>query len=133
MPIFVTKKIEAIHGKQVFDKLIVDGKCLLDEFEDQLEAQYKSELGGIYHNMQDVANLKSLPYAKFHFYDKGKNGVREFEFKSRHLRVYGITRPNGKLIIMGGTKANQTSEHREFRRIKEQYLSYMEIIKSKIK
>ena len=65
---------------------------------------------------------------KFHFYDidkkqRRKDGVREFEFKSKHLRVYGITKPNGKIIITGGTKARQKVEQGEFRHLKNLYLA----------
>ena len=130
---FALEKIKAIKGKQEFVKLKVDGKCPFDEFENSLEKQYLPELAGIYHNMQDVADLKSLPDTKFHFYDlnkkqKNKDGVREFEFKSKHLRVYGITKSNGKIIITGGTKANQKDDQNAFRKLKTQYL---ESIKSK--
>lgn len=128
MPNFALRKIEAINGRQEFDKLIVDERCPFDEFEAGLEEQYKSELVGIYHHMQDVADLKPLPDTKFHFYDndkkqKRKDGVREFEFKSKHLRVYGITKPNGKIVITGGTKAKQEHEQNKFRRLKDQYLT----------
>lgn len=37
MPTFALQKIEAIKGKQEFDKLVVDGKCPFDEFEKGLE------------------------------------------------------------------------------------------------
>ena len=135
MSIFALEKIDAIKGKQEFVKLKVNDKCPFDEFENSLEKQYLSELVGIYHNMQDVADLKSLPDTKFHFYDlnkkqKNKDGVREFEFKSKHLRVYGITMPNGKIIITGGTKANQKADQNTFRKLKAQYLGS---IKSKKK
>ena len=78
---------------------------------------------GIYNVMQNVADLKSVPYNKFHFYDDGENGVREFEFKSKHLRVYGITKKNGKIVITGGTKANQPNDVTKFHRIKDLYLA----------
>ncbi len=123
MATFALCKIEAIRGIQEFDKLIVNGRCPFDDFENSLESQYQSELKGIYRCMQDIANLKTLPYAKFHFYDKSVDNVREFEFKSKHLRVYGITKPNGKIIITGGTKARQKKEQNVFRHIKDQYLA----------
>ena len=128
MPTFALQKIEAIKGRQQFDKLVVDGKCPFDEFEANLEEQYKAEMAGIYHYMQDVADLKPVSDDKYHFYDKDKkqrrkDGVREFEFKSKHLRVYGITKPNGKIIITGGTKARQKVEQGEFRRLKNLYLA----------
>jgi len=127
MPTFALQRIEAIKGKQEFDKLVVDGKCPFDEFENTLEVQYKSELVGIYAYMQNVADLKAVPREKFHFYDDGVSGVREFEFKSKHLRVYGITKPNGKIIITGGTKACQEAEQNEFRRLKKQYIASLAV------
>ncbi len=123
MPKFALEIIEAIQGKQEFVKLIVDGICPFDDFENGLQGQYKKELVGIYNSMQNISDLKTLPRNKFHFYDDGEQGVREFEFKSKHLRVYGITKPNGKIIILGGIKANQKNDESEFRRIKIQYLS----------
>lgn len=125
MHIFALEKIDAIKGKQEFLKLKVDNKCPFDEFENNLESRYKSELVGIYSCMHEVANLKSVPDTKYHFYDKNKkrkDGIREFEFKSKHLRVYGITQPKGKIIITGGTKAKQKDDQNEFRRLKNLYL-----------
>ena len=125
MHIFALEKIDAIKGKQEFLKLKVDNKCPFDELENNLESRYKSELVGIYSCMHEVANLKSVPDTKYHFYDKNKkrkDGIREFEFKSKHLRVYGITQPNGKIIITGGTKAKQKDDQNEFRRLKNLYL-----------
>lgn len=132
MPKFALRKIEAIKGTQEFDKLVVDGRCPFDEFEASLEKHYKSEMVGIYRYMQDVADLKLVSEDKFHFYDinkkqRRKDGVREFEFKSKHLRVYGITKPNGKIIITGGTKAKQEKEQNVFRRLKSQYLASLSI------
>ena len=43
MTIFALEKIEAINGKQQFDKLVVDGICPFDDFERNLEKQYKFE------------------------------------------------------------------------------------------
>ena len=123
MPTFALQKIEAIKGKQEFEKLVVDGKCPFDEFEKGLEERDRKEMVGIYNSMQAIADLRSLPYKKFHFYDEGENGVREFEFKSKNLRVYGITKKNGKIVIYGGTKANQVHDSAEFRRIKNLFLS----------
>lgn len=126
MPTFACKQITAIVGKQVFQKLVVNDVCQLDEFEDTLESQYKAELIGIYNTMNDVANLLSVPKTKFHFYDKAKGTYREFEFKSKHLRIYGITIPNGKLIILGGTKSNQRDDENKFRNIKKKYLDSLD-------
>lgn len=122
MPTFVLENVEGVNGKQRFDKLVVDGNCPFDRFEAEIETCYKSELVGIYAVMNEVANLRSVPFTKFHFYDKTKGGYREFEFKSKHLRVYGIGQPNGKIVITGGTKANQKKDESDFRRLKDEYI-----------
>lgn len=122
MPNFEIKIIDTVKGKQRFYKLIKDGICQIDDFESNLEEVYKSELRTIYAYMDQVANLKSLPQTKFHFYNNDKGGFREFEFKSKHLRVYGITINEGKLIILGGTKTNQKDDTNIFRKIKIEYI-----------
>ncbi len=119
---FVLNDMEAVKGKQSFKKLSIDGRCLFDEFEIEMCKNFQSEIESIYAVMNDVANLKAVPKERFHFYDDAKGGHREFEFKSRHLRVYGITIKGGKLIILGGTKAKQKKDESSFRRLKEQYL-----------
>lgn len=119
---FALEIIEAVKGTQKFEKLIVDGRCPFDIFEKNVEDIYKSELFGIYATMDQVANLKTVPRKKFHFYDNAKGLYREFEFKSKHLRVYGITIPGGKVIITGGTKAKQKVEQTKFRCLKKLYI-----------
>lgn len=122
MNTFALEKLEGVDGKQQFDKLIVNGSAPFDKFEKDIGDNYKPELIGIYAIMNDVANLKSVPYSKFHPYSDGKDGVREYEFKSKHLRVYAIEQPGGKIVIIGGTKANQRKDEAEFRRIKKLYV-----------
>lgn len=72
-----------------------------------------------------IGELKELPYPnprKIEIYNKEKGEYREFEYKSSHLRVYGITKKNGQIIILGGTKTKQSAEEKEFRSIKRKYL-----------
>ena len=122
MNIFALEKLEGVDGKQQFDKLLINGTAPFDEFERDIGDNYKPELTGIYAVMNEVANLKSVPYNKFHPYSDGKDGVREYEFKSKHLRVYAIEQQGGKIIIIGGTKANQKKDESEFHRIKKLYV-----------
>ena len=120
---YTLERMEQIRGKQVFDKLVVDGVAPFDTFIDKLEERYHSEVGTLYSYMDAVANLRSLPKTKFHPYSDGKDGVREYEFKTKHLRAYAIEQRGGKIIIIGGTKANQTKEQAEFRRLKIGYVA----------
>lgn len=124
MPTFALDTLEQVKGKQIFYKLIVDGECPFDEFVDGLEKQYESEMDGIFNWMNRVANNNSVPKEKFHPYDDGKKGIREYEFKSKHLRVYAIEYPNGKIIISGGTKTTQQKDAQYFRKLKDQYEEY---------
>ena len=39
MSTFALERIEAVVGRQRFDKLFVDGVCPFDEFENNIEAQ----------------------------------------------------------------------------------------------
>jgi hypothetical protein len=126
MPTFALKRIEAVVGKQQFDKLIVDGTCPFDEFEKTM-IQYKSEIKTLYAYMNMVANLRSLPETKFHLYNKkerqrNKNTVLEYEFKTKHLRLYCIEQANGKIVVLGGMKSKQKNDESEFRRLKKLYL-----------
>lgn len=116
-------RMEQIRGKQVFDKLVVDGVAPFDTFIDELDDRYKSEVTTLYTIMDAVANLKSLPETKFHPYSDGKDGVREYEFKTKHLRAYAIEQKGGKILIIGGTKVNQPKDQAEFRRLKKGYLA----------
>ena len=118
MNTFALEKLEGVEGKQRFDKLVVDGVAPFDVFEQNVAATYSSELIGIYAVMNDVANLKSVPYNKFHPYSDGTDGLREYEFKSKHLRVYAVEQVGGKIIVIGGTKATQKKDESEFRRLK---------------
>lgn len=116
------KAMDAVIGKQSFDMLVRDGICLFEEFENNVQAHYKGEVATLYALMNDVANLKTLPKTKFHPYNKGDADVREFEFKTKHLRAYAIEKPGGKIVIIGGTKANQKKDEATFRKYKDQYI-----------
>lgn len=122
MSTFAVLKIEAINGIQVFNKLIVDGMSPLDEFEESLEEQYKTEMDSIYLYMEEVANLRSLPRTKFRELKGVKDNIKEYEFKSKHLRVYAIKQPNCRLVVMGGYKNSQNEDINKFRALKKQYI-----------
>ena len=119
---YTLERMEQIRGQQVFDKLVVDGVAPFDRFIDELEESFRSEVKSMYAYMDAVANLQSLPNTKFHPYSDGKDGFREFEFKTKHLRVYAIEQKGGKIIILGGKKTNQAKDQVEFRRFKKGYI-----------
>ena len=119
---YTLKRMEQVRGKQVFDKLVVNGIAPFDVFIEELEDIYQSKIRTMYKYMDVVANLGSLPKNKYHPYSSGKDGVREYEFKTKHLRVYSIEKPGGQIVIIGGTKSNQKKDQAYFRRLKKGYI-----------
>jgi len=122
---FELRHLDIINGKQSFEKLIVEGSDLLEEFERSLEERYRSEMRTIYAWMQMVADLRPVPGTVFHPISDGKDGIREYEFKSKHLRVYAITKPNGKIVVMGGNKKTQRRDIIRLRELKKQFIKFL--------
>ncbi|MBQ0093195.1 MAG: hypothetical protein KBS36_00970 [Bacteroidales bacterium] len=120
---FALQSIEAVQGKQTFEKLLVNGVAPFDTFEQELEGQDKRSLEKIYFYMNEVANNRTLPSTKFKDVTPEKEKIKEYEFKDGDLRVYCISKFKGKIIIMGGYKNRQKKDYRTFRSLKEQYLS----------
>ncbi|MBP8944806.1 MAG: hypothetical protein KBG25_02705 [Paludibacteraceae bacterium] len=122
---FATKIFETVKGKQVFEKLLVDDICLIDEFENEIrqKKQYISELTTIFSYMDLLANGSSLPNTKFREIKGIKSAVKRYEFKSKHLRVYAFNIPGGKMVVMGGYKNTQEADIRSFHSIVDEYLS----------
>lgn len=125
MSIFTLESIEAIICEQSIDKIYVNGKCQFDEFEEEIlkNKKYRNELGMIYRYIELSSEIGSLP-PKNHFEDitPQREKVKEYEFKTKHLRVYAIKKPNGKIIILGGYKNRQAKDLNKFRSIKRRYL-----------
>jgi hypothetical protein len=70
-----------------------------------------------------VANNKLLPKTRFRDITLSKKEmIKEYEFKSRNLRVYAIKSPGGKIILLGGYKSNQKKDIKKFRNIKAEYI-----------
>lgn len=128
MSTFAVEKIEAIKGKQTFYKLLVNGCSPIDEFEKGLESIYEAEMDSIYLYMEMVANMRSLPEKKFRELKGFKGKYKEYEFKSKHLRVYAVQHPeSGKIVVMGGYKNTQKKDINTFRSIKEKYYNSIEL------
>lgn len=106
---FALEKIEAVKGKQTFFKLKKGRKCFLDDFEAEVKRnkQYLEELGKLYAIMEAVSNNQSLPNTKFKEITPKKEKVKEYEVKTKHLRLYLIKHPDGKIVILGGYKNTQ--------------------------
>ena len=124
MPKFELRRLDVINGKQTFESLVVDEHDLLAEFESSLEERYRSEMRTLYAWMQMVADLCPVPGTIYHPLSDGKDGFREYEFKSKHLRIYAFAIARGKIIVMGGKKNRQRNYLRNFSGLKRQYITY---------
>lgn len=124
---FALEKIELVKGKQIFYDLIIDGAGQFSSFSKEVETAYKSELLTIIARMDLVSNLQRLPKEKFRNITPKKESVKEYEFKTKHLRVYAIHLENtGKVILLAGYKNSQKRDIPSFRNLKNQFLKSLE-------
>ena len=124
---FALEKIKAIKGKQTFYDLKVNEVGQFESFSNELEEEYKSELVTLNARMDLVANLNRLPKEKFRDITPKKQTVKEYEFKTKHLRLYVIhIEKTGKVIVLGGYKNTQKSDISSFRSLKSQFLKSLE-------
>lgn len=132
MSVFSLEEITAVDGKYKFFKLVKDGVCEFDEFVKSIRksTSFASELISVYAYFDMVANLYTLPQTKFKEIIPEKEAVKEYEFKTKHLRIYAIhEKDTGKVIICGGKKNSQKSDINHFRSVKKQYVSSLSTIK----
>ncbi len=121
--IFGLRQIEAIKSKQhKFYDLSINGIWQFSQFETDLEDQYKAELRTLLSIMDHCSNGGTLPITKMRDLTPKKEAVKEYEFKSRNLRIYCIQQPGSKVIIFCGYKNSQDSDLKKFRGLKKQFL-----------
>jgi len=124
MLIFALQEITEIKGRLKFFKLLTDGTCEYDEFEKKIETNGNlvSELITIVTRMHELADLKTLPENKYRNITPKKENNKEYEIKTKHLRVYLFhDRNTGHIIVCGGVKGTQRSDIKHFRNIKKEY------------
>jgi putative component of toxin-antitoxin plasmid stabilization module len=123
---FVLTNIDEIVGRIKIFKLLINNHCEYDEFEKQIETEgtYSSELVTIQARLQNIAEGKLLPKEKFRNITPKKELVKEYEIKTRHLRVYLFHEERtGRVIVCGGKKITQQKDMKHFRRIKKEYFN----------
>lgn len=125
MRTFASEIFEAVRGRQIFEKLIVNDVCLIDEFEKEIRdrGQYNSEFNTLISYMDLFANGSTFPKTKFREIKGSKSKVKHYEFKSKNLRLYLFNIPGGKMVVMGGYKNNQDADIRTFLSIVSEYVS----------
>jgi hypothetical protein len=126
---FGLRQINAIKSKQhKFYDLSINGIFQFAAFEQDLEVKYKAELNTLLSIMDHCSNGGTLPKEKMRDITPDKEQVKEYEFKSRNLRIYAIHQPGSKVIIFCGYKNAQKSDIRQFRGLKKIYLENLKSI-----
>jgi putative component of toxin-antitoxin plasmid stabilization module len=126
MSIFALKYIDVISGPIKIFKLLVNNLCEYEDFERQIETEgtYSSELVTIQTRLQEIVNGKLLPKEKFRNITPKRELEKEYEIKTRHLRVYLFHEEKiGRVIVCGGKKTTQQKDITHFRRIKKEYFN----------
>lgn len=125
MAIFALKKQEEIKGKLEFYVLFKDGKNQYRETIEVLKGQgnYDSELITLQTRLQEMAELKLMPKTKCREITPKKEDNKEYELKTKHLRLYVFHLDRkGRVIVFLGKKTSQKKDIKKFRSIKNQYL-----------
>ena len=123
---FALAYISEISGRLKIFKLIVNNHCEFDEFEQKIAKEVSNalELVTIQVRLQEIADGKLLPKEKFRNITPKRELVKEYEIKTRHLRVYLFhEEKTGRVIVCGGKKTTQDKDMNHFRRIKRAYFN----------
>ena len=121
---FALEKITEIDGKIKFYKLVVDGVCEFDQFWEMVEksGNLNRQLINLQTIMQEVSEMKLLPDTKFKNLTPKNETIKEYEIKTKNLRVYLFHEEHtGRIIVCGGKKTTQRNDIKHFRKIKKHY------------
>jgi putative component of toxin-antitoxin plasmid stabilization module len=123
MPIFTLVRVHQVKGRLALYKLAADSECYFDMFCDAVmnDGNLSRQIDRIFSLLEQVANLQRLSKEQFRDITPSKELIKEFEVKTRDLRVYMI-KEEGHIIVFGGRKSTQREDIRRFRSIKKQYL-----------
>lgn len=126
MSTFALEKVNEIKGKIDFFLLKIDGKSQFLAFEEQIktEGNLLSELTTIQVRMQEMAEMRHpMPKTKCRELTPKGDAVKEYELKTKNLRVYLIHQEHkGRIIVLVGKKNTQPKDIKRFRKIKAAYL-----------
>ncbi|MCD4794677.1 MAG: hypothetical protein K8R54_15685 [Bacteroidales bacterium] len=121
---FAIQKINEITGKIKFYKLLLGDTCEFDEFWEAIEksGNLNKELIKMQTLMQEVSEMNMLPATKFKSITPKKETIKEYEVKTKNLRLYMFHEEHtGRIIVCGGKKSTQPKDIKHFRKIKKQY------------
>lgn len=121
---FALEELKEFSSNLRIYKLLINKSCEYDDFEAQIQSEgtYALELITIQTRLLEIAACRLLPEEKFKNITPGKETIKEYEIKTRNLRVYLFHEENtGRVIVSGGKKTDQPNDIKRFRRIKKEY------------
>ena len=124
MGIFGTREVKEIRAREVVEQLCIDGVGQIDAFHDDLAGTtFQSELKTLLAYIEHFANGCSVGERMRILKNPTKGGI-EFEFRSKHLRVYAMQRPGRKIVIFCGKKkkADSSDNIAAFRLLKQSFV-----------
>jgi|WetSurMetagenome_2_1015567.scaffolds.fasta_scaffold260301_1 hypothetical protein len=126
MPIYSLKRIEEINGTIIFYKLLKGNNCQYDEFWEQCvrDGNYEIELDKISAVIYRIANKMPVQQPnKQKDITPENEEIREYEIRTKNLRIYTIILPKtGNVVVLGGKKNKQKKDIPKFRNIKKEFL-----------
>ena len=135
MPTFVVIEFDQFKTKQKVNKLLRNGRCLVDEFVNEIrgDKNLAPELSELFATIEDVANSKIVPpnrYRKLHL--KKNLNYTPYEAKSKYLRLYLIIdKEKGQVVVFGGKKGSQSKDLKNFEKRITEYSIYKQQNKKK--
>jgi len=123
---FAFKNIEELNCTQIIQKLEINGICQFDQFKGKINSdaqQYQSEFGQVMLYIERDGNGQNLPSEKKKDITPENEDIKEYEYRTKHLRIYAIKKKGGKIIILGGFKNRQKKDIKRFRNIKNQLVN----------
>lgn len=127
MATFTLHLVQEIVGEINFYYLKVDGKIQYTEFEKLFleEGNSDKEIDQLQTRMQLISQNKRLPNTQLK-----KIGNKEYELKTKHIRVYFFLSKNCGYVIVYAAKKDpkpkrQNQQIAKFRNIKKKYLDQL--------
>jgi hypothetical protein len=124
---FETKEVTLLKARETVEQLYIDDIGVIEAFEQELKGStYLSELKTILGYVQHFADGNSCG-SRMKYVKNAHRGGTEYEFISKHLRLYAFQQPGKKIIIFIAKKkkADSSDNIRSFQLLKEQFLQSM--------